>query len=159
MAKKRTKANSLTDHERKKTSQAAFLKAFVERGTVLGASDASGIHRDTHYHWLKTDTDYAQAYAMAEEEAVQMLETEIRRRALVGVDEPVWHQGKRVGYVKKYSDTLAIFILKARRPDVYRERFEGTITNVDLTDLTDDELATIRTVMARQAQRKAARLS
>ena len=46
----------------------------------------------------------------------------------MGVDEPVFYQGAQCGAVRKYSDTLLIFMLKARRPEKYRER-----ANVELT--------------------------
>ena len=44
------------------------------------------------------------------------------RRALEGGEEPVFYQGKIVGSVRKYSDTLLMFMLKARRPERYRDR-------------------------------------
>ena len=44
------------------------------------------------------------------------------RRAREGVDEPVFYQGEHCCNVRRYSDTLLIFMLKARKPDVYRER-------------------------------------
>src|SRR5262249_4954507 len=49
---------------------------------------------------------------------------EMRRRALVGWDEPVYQGGKLVGHIRKFSDTLLIFALKAERPEKYRERYE-----------------------------------
>lgn len=143
--------------EARAVRQQAFLAAFVERGTVLAASQVAGIHRDTHYEWLRTDPDYAAAFQMAEEDAVQVLETEIRRRATVGVEEPVFHQGKIVGHIRKYSDTLAIFILKARRPEVYRDRFEGTIKReIDITDASPEELEAVRSILLRQAEKQGA---
>ena len=44
------------------------------------------------------------------------LEDEARRRAVDGVDEPVFQQGKQVGTIRKHSDTLLIFLLKGIRP-------------------------------------------
>ena len=49
-------------------------------------------------------------------------EDEAVRRAHDGVDEPVFYQGKACGVVRKYSDTLLIFLLKGRRPEKYRDR-------------------------------------
>ena len=56
------------------------------------------------------------------ENAADLLEEEARRRAHDGVDEPVWFQGVQCGTVRKYSDTLLIFLLKGAKPDKYRER-------------------------------------
>lgn len=59
--------------------------------------------RRTHYNWLE-DPDYADAFSDAEDQAVDTLEEEARRRAL------------------ESSDTLLIFLMKSRRPELYRER-------------------------------------
>lgn len=55
---------------------------------------------------------------------VVSLEAEARRRAMDGVDEPVYHKGEVVGHVRKYSDTLLIFLLKAHRPHKYRDNYK-----------------------------------
>lgn len=51
-----------------------------------------------------------------------------------------------------YSDTLTIFMLKARKPEVYRDTFEKvkTLDEPNVDDLTDAELG----VIARQLQEK-----
>jgi len=36
----------------------------------------------------------------------------------------VFHQGKVCGGIRKYSDTLLIFLLKAAYPEKYRERVD-----------------------------------
>ena len=64
------------------------------------------------------------------------LEQEARRRALEGVEEPVFCRGERVGVIRRYSDALLILLLKAKRPEQFRDV-------VDLSGRTDDELATI----------------
>jgi hypothetical protein len=62
---------------------------------------------------------------MAKEMAADRLEEEAWRRAVDGVDEPVgFYRGKPSAWVKRYSDTLLIFLLKALRPEKYRERYE-----------------------------------
>ena len=53
---------------------------------------------------------------------VPNLEDEARRRALQGVEKPVFREGRQVGTVTEYSDTLLIFLLKARRPEKFRDR-------------------------------------
>ncbi|MBX6773030.1 MAG: hypothetical protein IRY83_14975 [Chloroflexi bacterium] len=52
------------------------------------------------------------------------LEAEAWRRAVDGVERPVYQNGQRVGAVREYSDTLLIFLLKGGRPQKYRERYE-----------------------------------
>ena len=65
--------------------------------------------------------------------ATDTLEMEARRRASLGVEEPVYYQGQVVGYVRKYSDVLLMFLLKAQRPEKFRDnhkidgRIDGTL--------------------------------
>ncbi len=45
--------------------------------------------------------------------ALDVLEDEVTRRAVEGVEEPAgWYKGKSGGTVRRYSDTLLIFRLK-----------------------------------------------
>lgn len=102
----------------------AFLEAFATTGIIGAAAEAAGIHRSTHYDWLDTDPDYATEFHHAELAAAEALETEARRRAVDGVDEPVFYEGQVVGTKRRYSDTLLIFMMKGAMPHKYRERFE-----------------------------------
>lgn len=97
-----------------------------------------GIDRKLHYKWLDVDEDgsYREAFDAAMDTAADRLEEEARRRAVEGVEEPVgWYQGEPGGYVRKYSDTLLIFLLKGARPQKYRERVEQS------SDETPDQIA------------------
>lgn len=123
--------------------QAAFLGAFEVMGTITAAAQKAGIDRSTHYHWLATDPKYAEAFDEAVDVAAEQLEAEARRRAVKGIDVPVIYQGKPVGVwvdmagrpvelgdpaaeafipltVKRYSDELLIVLLKALKPEKYR---------------------------------------
>lgn len=114
-----------------------FLEAFSRVGTIKHAAEAAGVDRHSHHLWLQKDPEYAAAFAEAEEQAVEVLEREMRRRAVEGVEEPVWHKGEQVGSVRKYSDVLLIFALKAARPERYRDNHRvelaGTVTHVATT--------------------------
>ena len=105
-----------------------MLAALAETGNVTEATTIARINRDTHYDWLKTDPDYAKAAESAMESAADRLEREALRRAVEGVEEPVYQGGKKVGVVQKYSDTLLIFLLKGARPHKYKERLAITYT-------------------------------
>lgn len=102
----------------------AFLAAYGRLGTVLAAAEASNVHRQSHRNWMANDPRYAAAFEAAKDESIERMEHEARRRAVAGWEEPVYHQGQVVGTVRKFSDLLLIFMLKAARPEVYRERFE-----------------------------------
>lgn len=154
--------------KRSVAAQQRFLKAFVKVGNVSLAAKSAKIRRQTHYEWLERDAadgvadhpdSYAKAYAEAEAVAIDLLEGEAVRRAKDGVLEPVFQGGKRVGSIRRYSDTLLIFLLKGRKPEMYRERFEHTGKNGgpiavaasgwDLTKLSDDEFENLRALHAR----------
>lgn len=101
-----------------------FLKAFDREGLVSLAAKAVGIDRSTAYRARQADEDFALAWADIEEETTERMEREAWRRAVRGVRQPVYQGGKRVGAIRKYSDTLLIFMLKARKPEVYREQLK-----------------------------------
>jgi hypothetical protein len=157
------KAATVSAVERAQTAanQAAFVEQFIASGTITGACRGSGVGRTTHYDWLRKDKQYAERFKQAEVEAVDVCETEARRRAIIGVEEPVFYQGRIVGSVRKHSDTLLMFILNGRRSEVFRQRFEHTGKDngpiqtqhvpVDPKDLSDDELAVMVRVLERQA--------
>jgi hypothetical protein len=105
-----------------------FLEAFAgPHPTVSHAAKAAGIGRRTVYDWLERDAEFRQAFADAEQEAFDTLEREAVRRAAEGVEEPVYAGGKKVGSIRKYSDTLLIFLLKGARPSKFRERVDVTV--------------------------------
>lgn len=99
-----------------------FLALLAESCNVSHSARGAGIDPSTAHKARKTDDAFAEAWDSAIEQGVEALEFEARRRALHGTEEPVFHRGLEVGTVRKYSDTLTIFLLKAHRPDVYRER-------------------------------------
>lgn len=109
----------------------AFLSAYVQFGTVTDAAESAGIARCRHYEWRAEDSDYARAWLDAEDRYAEKLEREADRRAVEGVEEPLTYQGEVFGKVRKYSDNLLMFRLKALKPDKYRERREDRLTGPD----------------------------
>lgn len=99
----------------------AWLEAFRVAGTVTGACKRTGIGRRTVYDWRQKHEDFALAWADVEEETTERMEREAIRRGMEGFESDVYHQGQVVGTERKYSDTLLIFMLKARRPEKYRD--------------------------------------
>lgn len=102
---------------------AAFLTALALSGNVSKAATAVGIDRMTAYRWRKDDAEFSANWDEAMEIAVLGMEDECKRRAFEGFDVAT-----KNGVVRGYSDTLAIFLLKAHAPEKYRER-----SNVELT--------------------------
>ena len=73
------------------TKKRGFLVAFAQRGIVSEAAEASKVHRTTHYEWLKTDPDYAEAFEVAKKQYIEKLEAELDKRALAGKQDPHSH--------------------------------------------------------------------
>ena len=117
-------------HQKKR----AYLLALSSCGNVTLAAKTAGVDRSMVYKWRNGvagrpndhgDEAFRAAEAIAKEMAADRLEEEAWRRAVVGVDEPVgFYRGEPGAWLKRYSDTLLIFLLKGLRPEKYRERFE-----------------------------------
>ena len=101
-----------------------LLKALAETGNITDACRRAGITRDTFYRHRHEDPAFAAAAADALEVAVDNLELEARRRAEKGCEKPVFYKGREIARITEYSDTLLIFLLKAHRPEKYRERYD-----------------------------------
>jgi hypothetical protein len=105
----------------KKDWRPEFLKALAETGLVIEAAKKAKVGRSTVYDERQRNEEFALKWAEIEEWTTEEMEQEARRRAVLGVEEPIYYKGELQGSVRKFSDTLLIFLLKARRPDVYRE--------------------------------------
>lgn len=125
---RRRSARTPAQDKKRGKSQAAFLTAFRESCTVAQAAKTAEVGRRTHYDWLKADPSYRAQFEDLEEAVTETLEREAMRRASEGTLKPVFYQGKACGEIREYSDTLLIFLLKARRPETYRERSDVNST-------------------------------
>lgn len=100
----------------------AFLAALEQTANVSRSANEVGVDRRLLYLAREADPEFAKQWARALAVGVEALEDEARRRAFEGYEKPVFQSGSLVGTVKEFSDTLAIFLLKGAKPDVYRER-------------------------------------
>ena len=127
--------------------RAAFLAALAETGNVSRAARAAKASRSRAYQLKADDPQFAEEWAGALEIATDALDAEARRRAMDGVETPRFHQGQIAGTVKKYSDSLLMFLLRAHRPDLYRERAGLTSNRQDAHD-SDEDYAGARDALA-----------
>lgn len=111
--------------------RSTFLNVLKETGNVSEAAREVGLSRRTAYNLRESDEEFAKAWDEAVDTGIDYLEEEARRRAYKGVAEPVFYQGMECGTVQKYSDTLMIFLLKANRPDKYKDRVANEHTGKD----------------------------
>jgi hypothetical protein len=101
----------------------AFLTALAAGNSVTAAAAAAGIGRTAVYDWRDDDSEFAAAWDAAAEESTDLLEEEARRRALSA------------------SDVLLIFLLKARRPHIYREPRSAAVVALSPEDMAALEQA------------------
>lgn len=143
-----------------------FIAALADSGNVRAACEVAGIARKTAYGKRNTDLAFAAEWDAALEEACDTLEAEARRRAVEGVDKPVYQQGMKVGVIREYSDTLLIFLLKGNRPSKFKETVRQELTGKDggaiqvanrpdLAQLSDEELAQLERMYERLASKSA----
>lgn len=102
----------------------AFIDAVRETGNITAAARSVGASRGHAYLRRESHPDFARRWDEALEESLDLLESEARRRAERGTEKPVFYQGSECGQIQEYSDTLMIFLLKAHRPEKFRDKFE-----------------------------------
>lgn len=122
------------------------LLAIARGDSITKGCYEAGVDRSMHNYWLKHSEAYAAAYGEAEACAVEVWEAEVKRRAYEGVEEPVYQKGMLVGFIRKYSDLLAIFHLKGARPEKYRDNHVAVQVNINLA--TEVEKARRRVIEA-----------
>ncbi len=103
-------------------NEEAFLEALRACGSVTSACEHAGIGRTAVYAWRDEDEAFAKAWSAAQEIGTDGLEDEALRRAYEGTTRPVFYEGVECGRIREYSDTLMIFMLKARRPEKFKDR-------------------------------------
>ncbi|RMD89771.1 MAG: hypothetical protein D6807_03020 [Alphaproteobacteria bacterium] len=96
-----------------------FLDALRASANVSAAARRAGMSRSAAYALRQSDASFRAQWDDALEEALDALEEELRRRALEGVEKPVFYGGKPCGTIRSYSDQLGMFLLKCRRPAVF----------------------------------------
>ena len=138
-------------HEWTQKKKASFCEALATGVTVETAAKSVGMSRSGAYKQRESDPTFAEAWQAAYDASTELLEQECFQRA-VGREEPVLGKDGEVHYVKKHSDLLLIFLLKARKPRVCRETVDLNISEkrhiiVELLQVVKDE-ATGKLVLA-----------
>ena len=127
--------------ERPKRRFLVFLSA---TGHISHAAKLAGVSRQATWVWREKDPLFSKTFAWCERMGCERLEEEARRRAFEGVVKPVFQKGVMVGYVREYSDTLAMFLLRKIDP-AYRDK-------VELNVHTDNSLAAALAAARKRAE-------
>ncbi|WP_374137227.1 MULTISPECIES: hypothetical protein [unclassified Sphingomonas] len=99
--------------------RATFLQHLAKNANVSKSAKLAGVSTSALYEHRAKTAAFASQWDAAIAEALDELEQLVIERAKRGVAKPVFYAGKKVGTVRNYSDTLAMFMLKAKRPEVY----------------------------------------
>ncbi len=124
----------------------AYLAAYAATGVKTFAARFAQVNYSTSKRWYLKDAAFALASDECNDEATDALVVEARKRAFDG------------------SDLLLIFLLKAHRPDVYRDRYDVRNMNVNANADMDGLRASMQDMMqdpecAELAERLANKLS
>ena len=131
-----------------------FQKTFAATGSMAAAARAAELPLDAARRLRGQLRAEPQQQAQGELDelgrAVAALESEAVRRALTGVEVPVFHQGRECGATVKHSDQLLMFLLKTLKPSRYAGVKDATPAGpartvellIDLSAADDDETPT-----------------
>lgn len=109
-----------------------FLTAVAAGSSLSEAARAAGVPASTVYRLRKEDADFQAALADAEEESVDILETEARRRAVDGEPEPVLYQGQPT-YELEYDDAgYPIYDTIQQETPGFNEKGEPIVQLIDV---------------------------
>lgn len=101
-----------------------FLAELRKTANVSASARAAGVDRKTAYRRYESDATFAAEWVEAMDESTDALEAEARRRGLEGWLEPVFQKGEHVGEIRKYDSGLLALLLRAHRPERFRESYD-----------------------------------
>lgn len=128
-ARRTPHVRDVLSHRRRST----FLQNLAVTGNITMAAAAAGWSRSIPNSLRRADKDFAAKWDYALETAADLLEAEALRRAVHGVQKPVFGRvgagesarTEVVGHVTEYSDNLLVTLLRATKPDKYAQRIDA----------------------------------
>jgi hypothetical protein len=119
-----------------------FLEEVKKDANVTRSAEAINVSRTCLYEHKRDDEEFSEAWDKAVEVGevalIENLERECDRRAVEGVDKPVYQQGQMVGYVRHYSDSLLMFRLKKLDPRYAKQVIAGDKEQPLVLELTTE---------------------
>lgn len=119
----KTRLTKLTPEKREE-----FISILAENGGIV--SDAAidvQVSRVALYQLREADKEFRDQWDAAVKRGNDLLVDEARRRSLKGDKEPIYYQGKRVGWIYRKSEFLLGMLLKAKFVE-FRNKDEGPAT-------------------------------
>ena len=91
-----------------------FLNALAAGQTISMACLTSGVPKSSAYWQRRRDPNFARAWDDALDRGLAVLEAELHRRAVDGVERGVYFQGERIAVERHYSDRMLLRALEMR---------------------------------------------
>jgi hypothetical protein len=103
------------------SQQDLFLQAYRTHGLFTKAAQAAGVTKGQIEKYCQAQTADAEQFQINVQEAAaqwaDMIEAEITRRAITGIDKDIYYKGEWIATEKQYSDTLLLKLAEVRNPD------------------------------------------
>jgi hypothetical protein len=112
-----------------------FLRELERTGNVTMSADLSGLPRRVAYRMRSENPDFAAQWDSCRSLGFEALEDEAIRRAAVGYERPIYQGGKLVGTERVFSDVLMDRVLRARKPELYRDPVAAVASGGDFLAL------------------------
>lgn len=122
------------------TTLKKFLDVLERLGVVSIAANAAGVGASTLYVRRGLDLAFAKKWAKAKAVADNEVSKELRRRAIGGIKETVYHQGKKCGTKVVHSDGLLSLLAKSAAPE-YRDQSKIVVSTPDEERAEQDRLS------------------
>lgn len=129
-----------------------FIHYLAQTCNMTKSAELAGVHRATIYVWRDNDPVFAADVQQARERGFERCEDEMHRRAYEGTVVAT-----KSGLIREYSDTLAIFLAKAHKPERYSERLKQELSGPGGVPLDTDKISArmnfiLNAVLHRKAQ-------
>lgn len=111
-------------------AQELYLSYLPKQFTVTAALSKANVPASALQRWREDDPHFVAREKLARDALADALEAEAIRRAFKGVRTPVYQGGLLAGYITQYSDMLLSLMLKALRPERYREKAEINVSPI-----------------------------
>lgn len=114
-----------------------FLNVLEKVGIIAEACRQSKISTSVYYSRYNKSEKFRRLVDEAMMNSTQILRDEAMKRAVYGVEKPIWYKGVRVGTDKVYSDSLLLALLKSRDPS-----FKEEVKNININSTVIDPTPT-----------------
>ena len=133
-------ANPTVPESKRWAMQEAFLAKFSKTHLRCASADAAGISPQAVEQWRHGATtngrdlrsfNFPKRFDMASLRYQETLDAEIDRRAVEGIDKPIYYKREKVDTIKEYSDNLLMFRRKKLDP-TYRDNYDPQVVKQDI---------------------------